>query len=705
MADSPWTFSGESPGISGTDSVTLVDGTTFVVGDHGGDLLTGTHQGLFLLDTRVLSHWVLTVNGARCEPLTVIPNGPFSATFVGRVGHGGTVDSPLTVIRRRHVGRGMREDIEIRNHGLETLDLTVGLEFGSDFAGLFDVKASRTSGQTPSVPVVTGSRAVVSAVHGSESPVDATIVDFEDAPTGSAAGVEWRLGMAPGQAWRTCLEVGIVSDGNHVRPGHLCGEAIGEAIPVSRLESWRRRSPRVHTDDPALGRSAVRALEDLGALRIFDPHDPERVVVAAGAPWFMTLFGRDSLITSWMALPVDHDLARGVLSSLADAQGTRTEPATEEEPGKILHEVRFDRTSTRLLGGSNVYYGTVDATPLFVMLLGEVFRWTGDIDLVRRLLPAADAAVNWIVNRVERDPAGFLSYQRSHPGGLENQGWKDSWDGIRRADGSVVRGRIALCEVQGYVFAAYRARAELARALDDETTAADMESRADDLASRFEETFWLPDRGWYAIGLDSEDVPIDSLTSNIGHLLWSGIVSTGRARLLAERLLSPEMFTGWGVRTLSAANPGYNPLSYHCGSVWPHDSALAAAGLARYGLDREAGAITRALIDAAGHTGGRLPELFGGFDRDELSQPVPYPTSCSPQAWSAAAPLLLIRSMLGLQPDVPRGRLRLRPRLPEGVGRLSLTRLELGGAKVTIEVEGDRAEVTGLPAEIEVTVE
>ncbi|HEC09691.1 MAG TPA: amylo-alpha-1,6-glucosidase, partial [Acidimicrobiales bacterium] len=509
MADSPWTFSGESPGISGTDSVTLVDGTTFVVGDHGGDLLTGTHQGLFLLDTRVLSHWVLTVNGNRCEPLTVIPNGPFSATFVGRIGHGGTIDSPLTVIRRRHVGRGMREDIEIRNHGLETLELTVELEFGSDFAGLFDVKASRTADRAPSIPALTGSRAVVNPTDVEDSLVDATVVEFEDAPTGSSGGVAWPIGLAPGQAWRTCIEVGVVRDDTHVRPGHLCGEAVGEAIPVSRLESWRRRAPRVHTDDPPLGRAAVRALEDLGALRIFDPHDPERVVVAAGAPWFMTLFGRDSLITSWMALPVDQDLARGVLSSLAEAQGARTEPNTEEEPGKILHEVRFDRTSTRLLGGSNVYYGTVDATPLFVMLLGEVSRWTGDLDLVNRLLPAADAAIRWVIDRGERDPSGFVTYERSHPGGLENQGWKDSWDGIRRGDGSVVRGRIALCEVQGYAFAAYRARAELARTLRDDRTATEMDARAEDLARRFEDAFWLPEQGWYAVGLDSDDAPID----------------------------------------------------------------------------------------------------------------------------------------------------------------------------------------------------
>ena len=705
MGDSPWNFSGESPGLSGTESVTLVDGTTFVVGDHGGDLLSGTHQGLFLLDTRVLSHWVLTVDGNRCEPLTVIPNGPFSATFVGRVGHGGTVDSPLTIIRRRHVGRGMREDIEIRNHGLETLQLSVNLEFGSDFAGLFDVKASRTSDRSPALPVLSGSRAVVNPPAGAESLVDTTVVDFEDAPSGSATGVSWVIGLAPGQAWRTCIEVGVHRDGAHVRPGHLCGEAVGEAIPVSRLESWRRRAPRVHTDDPRLGRAAVRALEDLGALRIFDPHDPERVVVAAGAPWFMTLFGRDSLITSWMALPVDQELARGVLFSLADAQGTRTEPTTEEEPGKILHEVRFDRTSTRLLGGSNVYYGTVDATPLFVMLLGEVFRWTGDLELVSRLLPAADAAVNWIATRTERDPAGFLSYERSHPGGLENQGWKDSWDGVRRADGSVVRGRIALCEVQGYAFAAYRARAEMARALDDAATAVEMDARAEDLATRFDESFWLEDRGWYALGLDSDDTPIDSLTSNIGHLLWSGIVPPGRARPVAERLVSPEMFTGWGVRTLSSTNPGYNPLSYHCGSVWPHDTALVAAGLARYRLDREAALVHRGLIDASRRSGGRLPELFGGFDRADLPRPVPYPTSCSPQAWSAASPLLLMRSILGLRPDIPRGRLALRPRLPEGMGRLALTGLSLGGSEVSIEVDGGKTRVEGLSGEIELIVE
>ncbi|MEL6893476.1 MAG: amylo-alpha-1,6-glucosidase, partial [Actinomycetota bacterium] len=474
---------------------------------------------------------------------------------------------------------------------------------------------------------------------------------------------------------------------------------------VARLRNWRHSASRISTDDPTLRAAVDRAVDDLGALRIFDPAHTDRTVVAAGAPWFMTLFGRDSLLTSWMSLLVDHDLALGVLQELADTQGEREDPRSDEQPGKILHEVRFDRLSARLLGGHGRYYGSIDATPLFVMLAAELTRWVGADDRIRSLLPAVDRAIEWIDRFGDRDGDGFIEYLRGDPAGLEHQGWKDSWDGIRHADGAVAAPPIALCEAQGYVYGALLARADLARSFGEsaETRRTFLE-RADHFKAHFNDAFWSDRRGAYIVGLDAEKRPIESNASNIGHLLWTGIVPEARRRAVADLLVAPSMFSGWGLRTLASDAAGYNPLSYHCGSVWPHDTAIAVAGLAAACLDDAASVLAGGLLDASTHSGGRLPELFAGFARDDVGAPVPYPASCSPQAWSAAAPLLLVRAMLGLQPDAVAGRLLLRPRLAPGIDRLHVTGLPIGDATVDIRVEGADATVDVVGGSLDVNV-
>ena len=692
MTETPWTLDNRTRDGGG---VSLVDGTSFVVSAHSGSIVDRAAHGLFILDTRVLSRWLLGASDHEFEPLAFVPNGPFGGTFVSRLEGPGPEEPTIVLVQRRHVGRGMREDLEVRNHGAP-VSVDVILDVDADFAGLFDVKAGRQPTDLPggSIDVdVLDDGLLIASTTGTST----TVRSFPP-PTGIDPGrrrITWSIDLGAGATWSTCVQVAVRRDDREIEPAHRCGDPVEDAIPAHRLRTWTDSAPALVSGRADLDDLVRRAVEDLGALRIFDPDHAERFVVAAGAPWFMALFGRDSLLASWMTLPFDQTLAAGVLAELADKQGHRFDGATEEEPGRILHEVRFDRLSEELLGGGNAYYGTVDATPLFVMLVAELVRWTGVTDLTRSLMPAVDAALEWIETVGDRDGDGFVEYRRTSPNGLEHQGWKDSWDGVRHGDGSVAASPIALCEVQGYAYAAYRGRAALARALGEHPDVVDRwERSATELAHRFDRSFWLGDLGAYAIGLDHRKRPIASITSNLGHLLWTGIVPPHRARDVADRLMSPELFSGWGIRTLASSNPSYNPLSYHCGSVWPHDTAIAAAGLARYGFDAEARRLTGGLLDAGSTHDGRLPELFGGFDRTDVPAPVSYPTACSPQAWAAAVPLLLVRSMLGLDPDVPNATVVLRPRIPPSIGTLTLSALTIGDRRVDIRAEGSTVEVT-----------
>jgi glycogen debranching enzyme len=403
-----------------------------------------------------------------------------------------------------------------------------------------------------------------------------------------------------------------------------------------------------------------------------------------------------------MALPIDRSLALGTLRTLARHQGRITDPLTEEEPGRILHEVRLGVESGLSLGGGSTYYGSVDATPLFVVLLGELARWGAERVEIAELLPHADLALEWVRRHRDRDGRGFVDYQRATDRGLANQGWKDSWDGITFADGGLAEAPIALCEVQGYVYDAYRSRAGLARMLGEENEAQVWEDRAATLKVAFNERFWLPERGWFALALDRDERQVDACASNMGHCLWSGIVDADKAPLVAEHLLSPAMFSGWGVRTLSSAMGAYDPVSYHNGSVWPHDNAFIVAGLVRYGFVQEAQRVAEALLEAAQHFGGRLPELFCGFDRGEYPEPVPYPTSCSPQAWAAAAPVHLIRTLLRFDPRLPSKELWVDPVLPSTFTPLRVEGVALGDARIDLEVSAAGTVVEGTPQGVNV---
>jgi len=648
-------------------------------------------EGLFFLDARVVSRWELRVNGHPLEALAVAVTEPFAAMHVTRgAPAAGQADAAVVVVRHRHVASGMRERLVITNHGLEEATLVVELSCDVDFADLFEVKESRVRPRGHREHRVDrGTQVYVHSLGDARREV--RVVATGD-PRVEPGSFTWSRTLAPSATWELCVDVANVVNGTEIAERFRCGDSDTHEPPVRRYDAWLAQLPEIDSDRADLVAAVRQAGEDLGALRIVDP-ETGLTVPAAGAPWFMTLFGRDSLLTSWMALPVDPTLASGVLRSLARLQGRRVDPSTEEQPGRIMHEVRFQAASGLSLGGGDVFYGSVDATPLFVMLLGELRRWGLHDDLVDELLPHADRALDWIEEFGDRDGDGYVEYQRATPHSLANQGWKDSWDAIRFADGRLAEPPIALCEVQAYVYGAYVARAHFAREAGDDATFERFRGKAAALRQRFDQDFWLAEEGTYALGLDADKRPIDAVTSNAGHCLWAGIANPSKATRVAERLLADDMFSGWGVRTLAASAAAFNPVSYHNGSVWPHDNALCAAGLARYGHLDGAHRIIEAQLAVATRAGGRLPELFAGFDRAVVPVPAAYPASCSPQAWAAASPLLWLRTLLGLDPWSPRQKVWVDPALSPGVSRLRVAGIGVGNATITVDVEDGAVEV------------
>jgi len=691
----PWTFAGEPPAeASAANVTTLIEGSTFCISDTAGDVLPARPQGLFVRDTRVLSQWRLLINDLSLESLAVEHQYPFAGTFVCRLPPApGTADSSVLVLRRRYVGEGMREDITIRNTALAPLQCLVTLDAGADFADLFEVKDGRVRNVNATAAVPTGT-ALVFTSHRMSSE-RSVLVHADGEPQLGSNRMTWPVELGGRASWTTSIEVVPTIDGHPLALRHPRGSPVEEAAPARRLQDWRGRSPAVRTADPVLAAALGRSIEDLGALRIYDPDYPERPVVAAGVPWFMALFGRDSLLTSWMLMPLDTSLAEGTLLTLADHQGARFDPDSEEEPGRILHEIRFGPASEFATNGRSVYYGTVDATPLFVMLVGELRRWGGSEHTIRRLLPHVDRALDWITLHGDADGDGFVEYSRKTERGLVNQGWKDSWDGVNFADGRIAEAPIALAEVQGYCYAAFMSRSRLAAEDGDDRAEKAWAHRAERLKESFNAKFWLPDVGWYAVGLDRDKKPIDALTSNIGHCLWTGIVDDDKAQSVADHLLSAEMFSGWGIRTLGCSMGAYNPLSYHNGSVWPHDNAICAAGLMRYGFVEHAQRVITALLDASERVNHRLPELFCGLDRSEFRAPVAYPSACSPQAWAAATPISFLRTMLRLDPAHDSGELVCAPEVPSAYLPLQVSGMRLGASELTIDVSPDGWQIQG----------
>lgn len=675
-------------------TVALVEGSSFCVAQLGGEIVPEQVDGLFVRDTRILSRWQLRIDGHDIEPLSVLPGEPYECRFVGRLpARPGAVEPTILVERHRMVGEGMREDIVITNYGTEAAGLELALQVDADFADLFEVKDRR-----PTHPREIDRRADASGVHlqTSGANVQSRGIRISWPGAQAAPGVLQARAVVPAHgSWHTSIAAIPVVGGAELSEPFPLDRPLASTGPALRMRGWHAMNPAITVQNSVLAQALTTSERDLGALRISDPDHPDDEVVAAGAPWFMALFGRDSLITSSLMLPYVPQLAVGTLRTLARLQGTKVSAMSEEEPGRIPHEVRLGADLSLALGGESVYYGSIDSTPLFVLVAGQALRWGVAPEDLAPLRPAVDRALDWIDHYGDRDGDGFVEYQRSTDRGLLNQGWKDSADAISHADGHLAETPIALAEVQGYCYAARHAAADLAEAFGEPDRAAALRHQAEQLKEHFHEAFWLPDEGFYALALDGHKRPVRSLASNIGHCLWTGIVKDEVAGQVIDRLVAPDMFNGFGIRTLSAQAPRYNPASYHNGSVWPHDSVLAASGMARYGRRDAATTVTEGLLDALEAFSGRLPELFCGFSRDEKPIPVPYPTSCSPQAWAAATPFELLRISLDLDADLPTGNARAAA-VPASIGRVRLRRSPAGSTPVSVDADETGAHVSEL---------
>ena len=705
----------------------LKHGNRFLLTDAFGDIHPDTRGlGLYHGDTRVLACSVLRVGGVRPVLLQTSVGGNFRGGI--QMTNPSADRNPdakihptdqltgrtIGISRERLIGGdGVSERLRVVNHAGIAASVPVDLELGVDGADIFEVRGYPRAGRGRVLPAAVTDRRVTFRYEGLDGIEQATHLAFsraaaavepideiavEGVDTGASIRLRWQLELGPGEerelAWIVwCTE-------RPAPPASVSDEPTDDDAlaalfpPIPRVSvdegnaayhAWERGTTSLTSDNELFNMVVKRSVADLRLLVNEGPGEDERYV-AAGVPWFATLFGRDSMITAIQSIAFRPQLAVETLEVLAAHQATEDDPWRDAEPGKILHELRTGEMARNGELPHTPYYGAVDSTPLWLILLGATYDWTGDRGLVDRLWPNALAALDWIDRYGDRDGDGLVEYERRSERGLLNQGWKDSGDAIRDRNGREAVPPIALAEVQGYVFDAKRRMATLAR-LRGETDLADrLERDATALAERFEAAFWVEDQRYYAMALDRDKRQADAIGSNAGQCLWSGIVSEARARDVVDRLSEPTMFSGWGIRTYASEQPGYNPIGYHTGTVWPHDTSLVAAGFKRYGFDDESNRLVGRMMEAAqSFADFRLPELFCGFDRAEATNPVPYPVACSPQAWAAGASFLFLETMLGLRAHADRGELELwHPHLPDWLTKVTLTDLRVGDASVDL---------------------
>jgi glycogen debranching enzyme len=676
--------------------LTVLEGSTFCISDERGDIAADT-SGFFAHDTRFLSRLVLRIDGERPLLLSSGRVGHYAAAFYLRnpAVNGLPIDS-LSVARERFVGTGLQERITVRNETMQALRFSVALEVGADFADIITVKHYDFSLgdplHAPELPpfapaLEDGQRVLIEDPAGDLSTRVVVSQPFQF----TNGDLVFALELEPHEEWGVNLEVLPALDPDAFLVDDLDEERETRADVAA---AWTLRVPRVRGGWESMRRAFDRSIDDLGALRMRSG-DNRHPLFAAGMPWFMTVFGRDTAITSLQTLLLGPELATGALEALAELQADHEDASIDAEPGKIVHEVRHGRAAQTWFSR---YYGSIDSTPLFLILLSETWRWTDDPVLVTRLHAPALRALEWIDRNGDVDDDLFVEYRRRAGGGLSNQSWKDSGDSQRFHDGRLAELPIAPAEVQGYVYAAKLGLAEIAREVwRDRPLSERLELEAAELRRRFEEAFWVPERGgFYALALDGAKRPVDSRCSNMGHLLWSGIVSPERVPAVVDQLLGEDLWSGWGIRTMAEDDAAYNPLSYHNGTVWPHDTALGAWGLARYGYVEPARRVARGLIEAAGHFDWSLPEVFAGYAREQTPFPIAYPTAARPQAWAAGTPILLLRVLLGLEPDRARQRLfsTVTDELPSWLEGLRVESVRAFGRTWSISVDGGRVNIS-----------
>jgi glycogen debranching enzyme len=692
------------PAEAREELLVIKDGPVFLCTRTDGEIAPArvTGEGLYAFDTRYLSELRLEVGGGRPVALSYSRVDDHVAVDCTNAElRGGELEPipqlSLSITREVMIASGrLYHLVVLRNFRREAVTSTVSLTLGADFADMFEVRGGvRRPARGHALAPKRGERGLVLAYVGEDEVFRETIVELDPLPddlelTAGRACATWHVALEPAKPTEILLTA-EPSIGGRRRPRRRLGTAAAEH--QHSTTRWEAACTSIETDNELFDALIDTAARDLRSLII---PAPGGTIVSAGIPWYVAAFGRDALLTAGEAMLLNPELSLDALRVLGRLQATEDDPWRDAEPGKILHELRIGELAGAGIIPHTPYYGAVDATPLFLIRAADYHKWTGDLDTLRLLRPTLDAALRWMDEYGDRDGDGFLEYERRSPGGLQNQGWKDSHDAIVHADGTLAEGPIALVEVQGYAYAAKLTIADVYEALGASDVAADLRTQAHALRRAFNEAFWNPQEGTFALALDGRKRQVASVTSNAGHSLHTGIAEPAKAASVAERLMAPDMFSGWGVRTLSSSSLAFNPMSYHNGSVWPHDNAIIAAGLKRYGHDEAVKQIANALFEVSIRArDSRLPELYCGFDRSERASVVAYPVACIPQAWAAAAPLLLLQAMLGISADAPAGALQIqRPTLPDWLGRIRLSGLRVGDATVTLAFDRE-GPVTG----------
>jgi glycogen debranching enzyme len=693
------------PAEAREELLVLKDGELFLCARPDGYIHPArvTGEGLYTSDTRFLSEFRLELGATAPVALSYATERAHSATVEATNAtlrtddHIAVPQQSLNVQRSLVIAGRLYHLTRLSSFLRHPVTLSLTLVLAADFADVFEVRGfPRRSARGHALAPKALDRGLALAYIGEDEEFRETIVEFDPQPDELALGTErasasWELELHPRETRSLLVTIEPSIAGRRRRRRRL-------DTSTARLrkadEEWRRACTRIESDNELFDKLVATSMTDLHAL--LTPVSGGEIP-AAGIPWYVAPFGRDSLLTALEALLLNPELARGTLLALAPLQARADDPWRDAEPGKIPHELRQGELARAGIVPHTPYYGTADATPLFLLLAGTYFRWTLDSETMVGLRPALDAALGWIDQHGDADGDGFVEYERRSEGGLRNQGWKDSADSVLHADGTPAEGPIALAEVQGYVYLAKLRVADLYQALGSSEVAARLREEAVALRAAFQEQFWDPQEGSLALALDGDKRQVRSVTSNPAHCLYCAMLDPPKAAGVAQRLMEADMFCGWGIRTLSSSSPAYNPMSYHNGSVWPHDNAIAAAGFKRYGFDAAAEQIAGALFDAAsGARDHRLPELYCGFDRQGSSSPVAYPVACIPQAWAAAAPFMLLQAMLGISARAPEGTLNInRPTLPSWLSRLELHDLRTCGSRVSLAFERDGS-ITGV---------
>ncbi len=689
----------------GPPQIAIHHAMTVLVTEPDGQINWPSEKGLYFFDTRLISAWSVYANGESWELLNggAINHDLARVFMINRQFQ--TEDGPvpahtLGFMLGRTIDHGMHEDLDITNYGQKPVRFNLEIAIRSDFADTFDVKAGRNIRRGHIRTDWSEARQHLTSIYRNR--------DFErgvtiEVPRGDPRAVfangrlSFEVSLQPNATWHCCLLYHLSDGEKEMRAPSDCTHHAHQSRHAVARKDWQQSVLKLRSGNPVFDRFYGQAIEDMAALRLpIEGTDHMVFVPAAGLPWFMALFGRDSLIVSLQNILVYPEFARGSLDILGQWQATERDDYRDAEPGKIMHELRYGELAHFKLIPHTPYYGTADATPLFLTTLHVAWRATGDHTLLERHLPHVEAALEWIDNDGDRDGDGFQEYKTRSPVGYENMAWKDAGDSMVYDDGTPVRGPKALCELQGYVYDAWLRMADIYQTLGRTDRARELRAKAARLFERFNEAFWDEDGGYYAYMLDGDKRKVLTVASNPGHLLWSGIVPPDRAARVVARLMAPDMNSGWGIRTLSSLHPAYNPYSYQNGSVWPHDNSLIVLGFKRYGFCQEVAEVARGITEAANHfLLNQLPELYAGAERTEGGFPVQYLGANVPQAWAAGSAFALLQALLGITLDAPRERIYVDPALPDWLPEITLTDLRLGRRRFDLHFrrDGDSTQV------------